>query len=74
MPHELQYLPSHSILLIEAGPEVSDHLLVSDNKNAARLWGSEMNYTMVPQQPLNKRICPTNAGMALGGGSTINAG
>lgn len=69
-------LPSHSILLIEAGPEVSDHPLVNDIKNAARLVGSELdwNYSTVPQQHLKNRICPNNAGKALGGGSAINAG
>ena len=69
-------LPSHSILLIEAGPEVSDHPLVNDIKNAARLVGSEFdwNHTTVPQQHLNNRTCSNNAGKALGGGSAINAG
>ncbi len=69
-------LPIHSILLIEAGPEVSDHPLVTDIKNAARLVGSELdwNYSTVPQQYLNNRVCPNNAGKALGGGSAINAG
>ena len=71
-----QYLPSRSILLIEAGPDVSDHPLVNDIKNAARLVGSELdwNYSTVPQHHLNNRICPNNAGRALGGGSAINAG
>ena len=69
-------LPSRSILLIEAGPDVSDHHLVNDIKNSARLVGSELdwNYSTVPQHHLNNRICPNNAGKALGGGSAINAG
>lgn len=70
-----EHLPSHAILLIEAGPEVSDNPLVNDPKNAGRLVGSELdwNYSTVPQQSLNYRICSNNAGKALGGGSAINA-
>ena len=71
-----QILPSPSILLIEAGPDVSDHPLVNEISNAARLVGSELdwNYSTIPQQHLNNRVCPNNAGKALGGGSAINAG
>ena len=71
-----QELPNHSILLIEAGPEVSDHPLVTDIRNAGRLVGSELdwNFSTVPQKHLNNRVCPNNAGKALGGGSAINAG
>ena len=69
-------LPSHSILLIEAGPDVSEHPLVTKIENAARLVGSELDwkYSTVPQKHLNHRVCPNNAGKALGGGSAINAG
>lgn len=69
-------LPNHSIILIEAGPDVSGHPLVPDIMNAARLVGSELdwNYSTVPQPHLNNRVCTNNAGKALGGGSAINAG
>ncbi len=69
-------LPRVSILLIEAGPDVTEHPLVTDGRNTARLVGSELdwNYSTVPQQHLNGRVCVNNAGKALGGGSAINAG
>jgi choline dehydrogenase-like flavoprotein len=68
--------PHLSILLIEAGPEVANNPLVTDNRNGPRLVGSELdwNYSTVPQRHLNDRVCSNNAGKALGGGSAINAG
>ena len=67
-------LPHASILLVEAGPEVSENPLVTDGRNAARLIGSELDwcYATVPQRHLNNRVCPNSAGKALGGGSAIN--
>ncbi|KAL8729124.1 MAG: hypothetical protein Q9166_004955 [cf. Caloplaca sp. 2 TL-2023] len=68
-------LPHKSILVIEAGPEVSQHPLVTDIQNAARLVNSELDwsYSTVPQRYLNNRVCSNHAGKALGGGSAINA-
>ncbi|ESZ93963.1 hypothetical protein SBOR_5666 [Sclerotinia borealis F-4128] len=68
--------PSLSILLIEAGPDVSDNPLVTDSANGPFLVGSELDwgYSTVPQRHLNNRALPNNAGKALGGGSAINAG
>lgn len=69
------HLPLLSILLIEAGPDVANHPLVTDSRNAGRLVGSELdwNYSTVPQKHLNNRVCPNHASKALGGGSAINA-
>lgn len=68
--------PSLSILLIEAGPDVSENPLVTDSANGPFLVGSELDwgYSTVPQRHLNNRILPNNAGKALGGASAINAG
>ncbi|CAG8977005.1 hypothetical protein HYALB_00012857 [Hymenoscyphus albidus] len=68
--------PKLSILLIEAGPDVSKNPLVTDSANGPFLVGSELDwgYSTVPQRQLNNRILPNNAGKALGGGSAINAG
>lgn len=65
-----------SILLIEAGPDVTNHPLVTDGSNAGRLIGSDLDwkYSTVPQKHLKNRVCVNNAGKALGGGSAINAG
>ena len=65
-------LPHASTLL---SPDVKEHPLVTDGGNAARLVGSELDwcYNTIPQQHLNNRVCPNNAGKALGGGSAINA-
>ena len=68
--------PSLSILLIEAGPEASNDPLIIEHKNNPILIGSKFdwNYSTVSQQHLNNRVCPNNAGKALGGGSVINNG
>ncbi|PQE30232.1 glucose dehydrogenase protein [Rutstroemia sp. NJR-2017a WRK4] len=68
--------PSLSILLIEAGLDVSKNPLVTDSANGPFLVGSELDwgYSTVPQRHLNNRIIANNAGKALGGASAINAG
>lgn len=55
------HFPLLSILLIEAGPDVTNHPLVTDGRNAGRLVGSELdwNYSTVPQMYLNNRACPS---------------
>ena len=68
--------PLLSILLIEAGLDVTKHPLITDERNAPLLLGSELdwNYSTVPQHHLNSRVCSNHAGKALGGGSAINQG
>lgn len=68
-------LPRVSILLIEAGPDVTKHPLVTDVRNPGMLVGSELdwNYVTVPQRHLNNRVCTNHAGKTLGGSSAINA-
>lgn len=67
-------LPHLSILLIEAGPDVSQNSLVTEIKDALKIGGSvlDWSYASVPQKHLNNRVCPSIAGKALGGGSAIN--
>ena len=69
-----EQLPKLSIILIEAGQDVSNHPLVKDISKAAHFAGSELdwNFSTVPQKHLNGRTLPNNAGKALGGGSAIN--
>jgi choline dehydrogenase-like flavoprotein len=71
-----QRLPDASVVLIEAGPDASDHPLVADAANAQKIRASELNwnYPSVPQRHLNDRVCYNAAGKALGGGSVINSG
>jgi len=67
--------PSASILLIEAGADVSKHPLVMGDAPLVHLQHSELDwdYKTVPQQHLGGRVCSAAAGKALGGGSVINA-
>lgn len=67
-------LPHLSILLIEAGKDVSDNPLVTDIKNSFALQGTEFDwsYKSVPQKHLNNRVDNSIAGKALGGGSAVN--
>lgn len=67
--------PSLKILLIEAGPDASNHPNVPGPKTAQLLLHSELdwNYETTPQRHLNSRRCYAAAGKALGGGSVINA-
>lgn len=66
---------SLNILLIEAGPDASQHPNVPAAMTAQLLLHSELdwNYKTVPQRHLNNRECYAAAGKALGGGSVINA-
>lgn len=68
--------PSLSIVLIEAGSDVTEHPWVLPAATAPRLLGSEMDwkYSTVPQRHFDQRVCSQHAGKALGGGSAINAG
>ncbi|GAA90989.1 GMC oxidoreductase [Aspergillus luchuensis CBS 106.47] len=71
-----QYNSSLSILLIEAGPDASNHPLVPDGSKATQLLGSELDWTYetVPQKHLSDRVLSNHAGKALGGSTTINSG
>ncbi|RAL64507.1 hypothetical protein DID88_001982 [Monilinia fructigena] len=66
---------SLSILLIEAGPDASNHPNVPGAMTAQLLLHSELDwdYKTTPQRHLNDRECYAGAGKALGGGSVINA-
>jgi choline dehydrogenase-like flavoprotein len=68
--------PSSSILLIEAGENVSQHPAIIDPNAAPLLVGTELDwsYQTVPQTHLNNKVCQASAGKALSGGSAINAG
>lgn len=52
--------PHLSILLLEAGPDVTEHPLIPDGRNFQRLLGSELDWSCVtvPQMHLNNRVCP----------------
>ncbi|KAH8599238.1 glucose-methanol-choline oxidoreductase-like protein [Bisporella sp. PMI_857] len=67
--------PSLSILLVEAGSDVSSHPLVRNPANAFLLEGTELDwqYKTVPQKQLDNRVLGAAAGKGLGGGSVINA-
>lgn len=71
-----QYNSSLSILLVEAGPDASNHPLVPDGSKATQLLGSELDWTYetVPQKHLHDRVLSNHAGKALGGSTTINSG
>ncbi|KAF7596746.1 hypothetical protein BBP40_000174 [Aspergillus hancockii] len=66
--------PPLSILVIEAGPDASQHPLVLDGGKFSPLLGSEIdwNYRTVPQNNLGGRILSNYAGKALGGSTAIN--
>jgi choline dehydrogenase-like flavoprotein len=65
-----------AVILIEAGPDVSEHPLAADASNAQRIRSSELNWNFAstPQKHLDGRVCMNAAGKALGGGSAINTG
>lgn len=65
---------SSSILLIEAGPDVSHHPLTQTPLAcfAAHYSDLDWNYTTVPQTHLDNRQLYQAAGKALGGGSATN--
>lgn len=66
---------SLKILLIEAGPDASDHPDVPGAMTYQKLLHSELDwdYRTVPQRHLGDRVCHNAGGKALGGGSMINA-
>lgn len=70
-----QKYPPASILLIEAGPDVSKHPMIVNSTPTPMLQHSELDwdYKTVPQKHLGNKICFGAAGKALGGGSAINA-
>ena len=70
-----QKYPAASILLIEAGPDVSKHPMIVNSTPTPILQHSELDwdYKTVPQKHLRNKICFGAAGKALGGGSAINA-
>ncbi|KAL4939353.1 hypothetical protein BDV06DRAFT_231084 [Aspergillus oleicola] len=63
------------ILLVEAGPDVSQNETIPYANNTALLTGSELDwgYITVPQKSLNDRKIGNPAGKCLGGGTAINA-
>ncbi|KIW85067.1 hypothetical protein Z517_00455 [Fonsecaea pedrosoi CBS 271.37] len=65
---------SPSILLIEAGPDVSGHPLTQSPLGCFAAHGSDIdwNYKTVPQPHLNDRSLYEAGGKALGGGSATN--
>jgi choline dehydrogenase-like flavoprotein len=65
--------PSFSILLIEAGPNISNHPLTKNPEVHFQHSELDWDYKTVPQVHLNNRICFGAAGKALSGGSAINA-
>ena len=68
--------PSLSILMIEAGPDVSSRADILDGTQWGLLLGTELDwdYKTEPQTHLNGRVLHNHAGKALGGSSAINAG
>ena len=68
------YSPSASILLIEAGPNVSSHPLTSSPLAcfAAHFSDLDWAYFTVPQKHLDNRPCYAAGGKALSGGSATN--
>ncbi|MCJ1237306.1 hypothetical protein MMC14_005291 [Varicellaria rhodocarpa] len=67
---------SYSVLLIEAGPDVTDHPLVPNGMKYSRLLHSELDwdYKTVTQCYLDNRACYQAAGKAVSGGSAIKGG
>ncbi|CRG91197.1 Choline dehydrogenase [Talaromyces islandicus] len=68
--------PSLSILIIEAGPDVSGRADVLDGTQWARLLRGDLDWgdLTVPQTHLHGRVLPNFSGKSLGGSSAINAG
>jgi choline dehydrogenase-like flavoprotein len=68
--------PGASVILIEAGSDVSSHALTSLPLSCFSAHFSELDwdYKTTPQKHLENRICYAAAGKALSGGSAINYG
>ena len=64
-----------AILLVEAGPDVSNNTVIPFANNSALLIGSDLDwsYLTVPQSGLDNRLIDNPAGKALGGGTAINS-
>ena len=64
-----------AILLVEAGPDVSNNTVIPFANNSALLIGSDLDwsYRTVPQSGLDNRRIGNPAGKALGGGTAINS-
>ena len=71
-----QRKPSLSIILIEAGPDVTDHPHISTPAEAAFLHGSDLDwkYMTVPQLHLDGKPRYNCAIKGLSGGTIINTG
>ncbi|KAI0543189.1 GMC oxidoreductase [Xylaria digitata] len=68
-----QYKPSSQILVIEAGPDVSDNKDILHFNSLNFIGGQfDWGYKTVPQAHLDGRQIHVPAGRALGGGSVIN--
>ncbi|KAL3461016.1 GMC oxidoreductase [Aspergillus heterothallicus] len=63
------------ILLLEAGPDVSDNTIIPHAANVATLIGSDLDwkYETAPQNELGGRQLSNPAGKCLGGGTAINS-
>ncbi|EGY16102.1 hypothetical protein VD0002_g1423 [Verticillium dahliae] len=67
-------LPNAKILLIEAGPAVSDEPRINIPGMKGSTLGTkyDWNFTTVPQQHVNNRVLPVNRGRVVGGSSALN--
>lgn len=65
-----------SVILVEAGSDVSSHAFTGKPLAcfSAHFSDLDWNYETVPQEHLNGRACYAAAGKALSGGSAINYG
>ncbi|KAK8073399.1 hypothetical protein PG994_004298 [Apiospora phragmitis] len=71
----LEQNPSSKILLIEAGPDVSNRTdIVYINSTNLIMGDFDYNYQTVPQANLGNRQIANPSGRALGGGFVINSG
>ncbi|KAK8024514.1 hypothetical protein PG993_012580 [Apiospora rasikravindrae] len=67
--------PSLKILLIEAGPDVSERTDITYVNSTNLIMGDfDYNYQTVPQANMGNRQIGNSGGRALGGGSVINTG
>lgn len=68
--------PTLSIILIEAGPDITNHPHVHNPQDARFLHGSDIdwNYLTVPQRHLDGKLRYNCAVKALSGGVAINSG
>lgn len=71
-----QYLPTASIALIEAGPDITSHPATQTPLGVFQAQQSDLDYqyNSVPQPQLGNRSLYSAAGKGLGGASAINYG